>query len=604
MRNPTEQKSRMEKAANGSRPRDAGKIIRRLWKYLAGYKYLFMLAVLLVLVSNIVALFGPEITGKAIGAIGDNEGEVDFPLVFKYISYLVVIYVFAALVGYLQSMLMIHITQKITVRMRNDLFARLSRLRVSYFDRRQAGDILSVLTYDVNTVNESLALDFIQIVTSAVTIIGSLVMMLRIKPILVLVFAVTIPISICFTKFITKRVRPLFRARSAKLGELNGFVEEMTAGCRTIRAYSRENEIVSDFDFKNDEAVDAYTKSEYYGTVTGPGVMFINNLSLSFVSIFGSILYMFGKIKLEGLSSFVLYSRKFSGPINEIANIYSEIQSALAAGERVFRLIDEEEEPADVEDAVKFERLSDRVDFDRVTFGYDPEKIIIRDLSFSAPKGKMIAIVGHTGAGKTTIINLLMRFYDANSGDIRFDGKEIKEFERDSIRRAYTMVLQDTWLFRGTVYENIAYGAGDVTMEQVVEAAKAAKIHSFITKLPEGYNTVLTDDGINISKGQKQLLTIARAMLVGSEMLILDEATSNVDTRTEQAIQAAMRVLMEGKTCFVIAHRLSTVRDADEILVMDGGVIVERGTHDELIALGGSYRELYYSQFDSGESVS
>jgi ATP-binding cassette subfamily B protein len=293
----------------------------------------------------------------------------------------------------------------------------------------------------------------------------------------------------------------------------------------------------------------------------------------------------------------VLYSRKFSGPINEIANIYSELQSALAAAERVFRLLDEEEEPADIEDAVSFERLTSEVDFDRVTFGYVPEKTIIRDLSFRAPRGKMIAIVGHTGAGKTTIINLLMRFYDADSGEIRFDGKEIKEFKRDSIRRAYTMVLQDTWLFRGTVFENIAYGAGDVTMEQVVEAAKAAKIHSFITKLPDGYNTILSDDGVNISKGQRQLITIARAFLSDAPMLILDEATSNVDSRTEIQIQDAMNDLMKGRTCFVIAHRLSTIQNADTILVVRDGEITEQGTHDELIKLGGFYSTLYNSQF-------
>ena len=410
---------------------------------------------------------------------------------------------------------------------------------------------------------------------------------------LVLIFVFTIPITFFFTRWMTKRVRPLFRRRSAKLGELNGFVEEMLSGQKTIRAYGREKAVTERFDEKNTAAVDAYTKAEANGTLTGPSVNFINNLSLALVCVFSSILLIKGKIRLGDLSSFVQYSRKFSGPINEVANIISELQSAIAAAERVFSLIDAKQELADAENAKVLTKVDGDVQLREVDFSYVKGTPIIEGLNLHAQPGSLTAIVGPTGAGKTTIINLLMRFYDVDGGAIYVDGNEIRDLTRASLRKAYSMVLQDTWLFHGTIFENIAYGKPGATMEE------AARIHSYISRLPQGYDTVLSDNGTSISKGQKQLLTIARAMLLDAHMLILDEATSNVDTRTEQRIQAAMRTLMKGKTCFVIAHRLSTIRSADNILVLDKGRVVEQGTHEELMAKKGFYRKLYDSQFDS-----
>jgi ATP-binding cassette subfamily B protein len=394
-------------------------------------------------------------------------------------------------------------------------------------------------------------------------------------------------------------VRPLFRRRSAKLGQLNGFVEEMLNGQKTIRAYGREDAVLTAFDQKNNDAVQAYTVAETNGTITGPSVNCINNLSLALVCVFGSVLFLRGKVGLGDLSSFVQYSRKFSGPINEIANIIAELQSAFAAAERVFTLIDADPEAPDAADAEELTDVKGDVRFRQVDFSYDPGKPIIQGLNFHAAPGSLTAIVGPTGAGKTTIINLLMRFYDVNGGAVLVDGKDIRTLTRATLRKAFTMVLQDTWLFHGTIFDNIAYGKPDATMEEVVAAAKAAHIHSYISRLPQGYNTVLSDNGTSISKGQKQLLTIARAMLLDAHMLILDEATSNVDTQTEQQIQAAMRQLMQGKTCFVIAHRLSTIRSADHILVLQGGKVAEQGTHEALMARDGIYKKLYLSQFDA-----
>ena len=394
-------------------------------------------------------------------------------------------------------------------------------------------------------------------------------------------------------------MRPLFRKRSAKLGALNGFVEEMLSGQKTIRAYGREQAVLAGFDRKNNEAVDAYTDAEANGTITGPCINFINNISLSLVCMFGALLFLRGEVLLGDLSTFVQYSRKFSGPINEFANIMAEIQSAFAAAERVFGLIDADPETPDSADAEVLTDTSGDVRLQNVDFSYVPGKPIIENLSFHAKPGSLTAIVGPTGAGKTTIINLLMRFYDVDDGAVLVDGKDIRNLTRDSLRKAYTMVLQDTWLFHGTIYDNIAYGKPGATREEVEAAAKAARIHGYISRLPEGYNTILSDNGTSISKGQKQLLTIARAMLLDAHMLILDEATSNVDTRTEQQIQAAMRQLMKGKTCFVIAHRLSTIQSADHILVLDAGQVVEQGTHAELMEKGGFYCKLYQSQFDS-----
>ena len=576
-----------------------GKLLRRLWRYLGRNRVLLVLALLLSLTSSLLALYGPKLSGTAINAIDLGEGKVDFDTVIRCAVLMVIFYITAAGLTYLLNIVMIRLSRRVSRQMRHDVFERLSALPVSYFDRFQTGDIISTITYDVDTVNQSLSTDLLQILQSIVTVTVSFVMMLTIAPQLVLIFLVTIPITILFTRWQTKRVRPLFRRRSARLGQLNGFVEEMLNGQKTIRSYGREDAVLEEFDKKNNAAVEAYTVAEIHGTITGPSVNCINNLSLALVCVFGSVLFLRGKVGLGDLSSFVQYSRKFSGPINEIANIIAELQSAFAAAERVFTLIDAEPEAPDAADAEELTDVKGDVRFEQVDFSYDPGKPIIQGLNFHAAPGSLTAIVGPTGAGKTTIINLLMRFYDVNGGAVLVDGKDIRTLTRASLRKAFTMVLQDTWLFHGTIFDNIAYGKPGATMEEVVAAAKAAHIHSYISRLPQGYNTVLSDNGTSISKGQKQLLTIARAMLLDAHMLILDEATSNVDTQTEQQIQAAMRQLMQGKTCFVIAHRLSTIRSADHILVLQGGKVAEQGTHEALMAQDGIYKKLYLSQFDA-----
>lgn len=578
------------------KPRDRRYVLIRLWSYLYQYKWLLFLALFLTIVSNLLGLIGPMLSGYAIDAIhGPND--VNFPLVFFYAGLMIGFYAVSSLLTYLLTRITIRFSQRVIYQMRKDVFNTLMGLPVGYFDRTQTGDIVSRISYDIDTVNASLSNDLLQICTSIITVVGSLAMMLMIAPVLVSVFVITIPASILLTKYMTRRVRPLFRKRSAKLGELNGYSEEIISGQKTIKAYHQEETMISRFDQKNTEAVDAYYNADYYGSMTGPSVNFINNLSLSLVSVLGAILYLFQNISIGNLSSFVLYSRKFSGPINEAANILSELQSATAAAERIFRLIDEAPEPADAPDAIELTDVRGDVRMEHVRFGYLPGQTIIHDLSFHAEPGSLTAIVGPTGAGKTTLINLLMRFYDPQSGSITVDGKEISGLTRSSLRKAYTMVLQDTWLFTGTIYENISYGKEDATLEDVVQACKAANIHEAIMQMPQGYETVLTGDGSGLSKGQKQMLTIARAMLLDSKMLILDEATSNVDTQTEKKIQLAMRELMKGKICFVIAHRLSTIQNADHILVVQNGDIVEQGTHDTLLKQGGLYSKLYYSQF-------
>lgn len=594
---------RLEAAHNESQGRSLVQrkhTILRLGRYMIQYKWLLLLAFIMTVGSNLLALVGPMLSGYAIDAIEPGMGKVEFSRVFHYAGWMAAFYVISSVLSYALSVLMITISRKVVYRMRKDVFDKMLALPAGYYDLHQTGDIISRISYDIDTVNESLSSDLIQILTTVITVGGALYMMVVISPRLVLVFAFTVPLSACITKFITGKTRPLFRARSASLGNLNGFVEEMVTGQKTLKAYCQEENVIRKFAERNKDAVETYYRAEYYGSVVGPMVNFINNLSLSLISVFGALLYLAGYMTVGQISSFVLYSRKFSGPINEAANIMSDLQSALAAAERVFVLMDEIPETADAPGAAELgregEEVRGEVELSHVDFGYEKDRIILHDLSLKADPGRLIAVVGPTGAGKTTLINLLMRFYDPNSGEIRVDGHEIREVTRKSLRKSYAMVLQDTWLFHGSIYENLAYGKEGATMEEVVAAAKAARIHSFIKRLPEGYDTILTDDGTNISKGQKQLLTIARAMLLEARMLILDEATSNVDTRTEIQIQEAMRKLMEGKTCFVIAHRLSTIRNADLILVIKQGEVVEKGTHEELMRAEGEYFLMYTAQ--------
>ncbi len=582
-------------------------IIIRLGKYVIKEWPLFIGAIIFTLISNQLSLMGPKYSGAAIDAIEFSAGK-DLSAVWENVIKMAVCYILSAVLSYFLAVIMVHLSQRIVYTMRKQLFEKLNTLPVGYFDTHPTGDIVSRISYDIDTINSSLSHDLVQVMTSIYTVIGSLVFMWNISKPMILIFAFTVPASILFTRFRSKKVRPLFSERSRRLGELNGFAEEMLSGTRTIEAYGKQDVISERFNERNETAMEAYYRAEYYGATLGPSVNLINNFSMSLIAMLGGILYMLSVggrfdetsmffITLGGVAQFVQYSRKFAGPINEFANILHEFQSAFSAAERVFRIIDEEPEPEDDKDACSLEKVDGFVEFEDVSFGYTSEKSTLRDINITAKPGKTIALVGPTGAGKTTIINLLMRFYDADSGEIRLDSVPAKKIKRKDLRKAYTMVLQDTWLFHGTIFENIVYGKENATMEEVKAAAKAARIDSYIESLPDGYDTVLSDDGTNISKGQRQLITIARAFLSDAPMLILDEATSNVDSRTEIKIQEAMTELMKGRTCFVIAHRLSTIQNADSILVVQGGTIIEQGTHDELMQKGGFYSTLYNSQF-------
>ena len=580
------------------KPKDARGTFRRLLSYIADYKLIIVIAVALSFVGNICGLISPSLAGKAINEAAAGVGKVNMDRVKYYAIRMLIFYLISSFTTIFISILMTITSKNIARKMRHDVFDKMMKLPVSYFDTNAAGDIISRVSYDIDVVCTSLSTDVVHIMTSTVTVIGSFVMMLTISPPLAMIVVLTLPFCIRFTVKMRKRTQPRYRRRSASYGALNGFVEEMLSGQKTIQAYAYGTKVCEDFDKVNTEAAEAYYAADSLGSTIGPTMTMINNLSLSLIACFGSIFYMSGIVSLGQISSFVLYSRRFTGPINEIANIINEIFSALSAAERVFGMLDASEEPEDDENAVVLSDVKGNVELQNVSFGYEPGKTILHNLSLRADAGKTIAIVGPTGGGKTTIINLLMRFYDIDSGAILVDSGDIRGYTRSSLRNAYAMVLQDTWVFNGTIFENIAYGKENATMDEVIAAAKAARIHSFIMQLPEGYQTVISEDGGNISKGQKQMLTIARAMLYDSKMLILDEATSNVDTGTERQIQAAMLQLMKGKTCFVIAHRLSTIRNADRILVVKNGDVVEQGDHSSLMAQKGFYYELYSAQFE------
>ena len=583
-------------------------IFFRLSKYVLHQWPLFITALALTLGANQLSLMGPKYSGAAIDAI-EFESGVNFPVVWKNVIFMLICYVISAILSYVLSFVMIHLSQRIIYKMRRQVFEKLTTLPVNFFDTHATGDIISHLSYDIDTINSTLSHDVVQVMTSIYTVVGSLIFMWNISKPMILIFFITVPVSILFTRYRSKIVRPLFRKRAKKYGELNGFAEEMLTGSRTISAYGRQEVISSRFNKINDEAMDAFYKAEYHAALLYPTINLINNISLTLVAIMGGILYMYSQngtflatsiffITLGGVAQFVQYSRKFAGPINEFSNILHEFQSAFSAAERVFAILDEEPEKADSENAAELNTVDGDVRLKDVTFGYTEDKTILKNVFVTAEKGQTVAIVGPTGAGKTTIINLLMRFYDPQSGEILIDGIPSIDIKRKDLRLAFTMVLQDTWLFQGTIYDNIVYGREDATPEEVYAAARSAKIASYIESLPDGYNTVLSDDGVNISKGQKQLITIARAFLSKAPILILDEATSNVDSRTEMQIQTAMTELMKNKTCFIIAHRLSTIQNADTILVVKDGTIIEQGNHDELIKLKGFYHSLYHSQFN------
>jgi ATP-binding cassette subfamily B protein len=569
-------------------------VLRRLWDYLYFYKTKLFIAIFLTIVANVLSLIGPFLTGRTVDAMTDG---VDFDKVFLFAGLMIVFYGVSALLNYILAIVMVKISQSVVFKMRSDLFEKLNRVKISYFDKNQIGDVISKMSYDIDTINTSLATDVVSILTSSITIILSFIMMLIMSPILVLVFVVTLPISIIITRVLSKIVKKKFRIRNQALGELNGFAEEMITGQRTIQSYVQEENVLKRFEKINQETTDAAYQAGYYASSVGPSIGFVSNLSVALVGVFGGILYFLGSLSLGNLTSFTLYSRRFSGPINQMSNIIADIQSALAAAERVFRVLDEDEEVVDDPNAIEAENVKGNIELKNVSFGYLDNQLVLKNVSLKTDQGKVIAIVGPTGAGKTTLVNLLMRFYEIDKGEILLDGVDTKKITRASLRKAFSMVLQDTWIFHGTVFDNIAYGNDKISRLEVEEAAKKAHIHTFIKHLPQGYDTILTDEGLNISKGQKQLLVIARAMLSKTKMLILDEATSNVDTHTEVQIQKAMLALMKNKTTFVIAHRLSTIKNADLILVVKEGNIVEQGTHQALLNAKGFYNELYQSQF-------
>ena len=579
------------------RPKDTKGTLIKLYKTLLPFKVLIIFVVVLSIFSCVLSLLGPYFCGEAINEVEKGPGMIDFSIVWKWAVMMLVSYLFSEVVYLTINLIMVSVSKKTGYILRKECFEKLHRLPVSVFDDNSAGDILSRISYDVDVVATSIQTDISQIITTIITVLGSFFMMLKISLPLSCITMVTLPITIIYTIHIKGITRPLYSKRSEKYGEMNGFVEEMFSGEKTIQAYSYEENVSKEYAKINKEASDAYFNADVRGVTIGPTMGMMNNLSLALNGMIGSILYMFSFATLGQLSSFILYSRKFAGPINELSNIMNEIFSALSAAERIYSFLGMKEDPEDAPDAIELTSGEGRVELRDVSFSYSPEKEILHSVSFSTEKGKTLAIVGETGAGKTTIINLLMRFYRPQGGKILIDGIDSAKLTDRSLRSQFAMVLQDTWLFRGTILENIAYGREDATREEVVEAAKKAGIHHFITTLEKGYDTVISENGGNISKGQKQLLTIARAFLSKAPVLILDEATSNVDTSTEKKVQEAMTALMKGRTAIVIAHRLSTIETADEIIVMSHGSVVEKGTHSSLLEKKGAYYNLYRSQF-------
>jgi len=579
------------------KPQDTKKTLRKLFTYVKEVKWLFIVAIVLTFVANALQLLGPYLTGNVIDLISDSTQIDVWEKVIQLVITMLVVYLVSSFLMYVLSSLMIYISQKIVVKMRQDLFNKFVDLSVSYFDHHQIGDLLSRISYDIDTINTSLSSDLVQLFGSFVVVIGAFVMMLWISLPLLTVFFITIPLSFLTTQYLTKRTRPLFRDRSRKLGDMNGFVEETISGLKTIKAYSQQDSMFDEFRSKNKDASDAYYKADYYGSIVGPTVGFINNISLTLISVFGSILFLFKFITIGNISSFLLYSRKFSGPISESANMVAELQSTLAAAERVFRVLDEPIEKDTDNPLTLHQPVKGNIQFKHVEFGYYVDKPVLKNVNLDIKAGSLVAIVGPTGAGKTTLINLLMRFYTPNSGNILVDGIDISQLTANDLRSSFSMVLQDSWLFHGSIYDNLIYGNEHASRDDVIRIAKEVHIHSFIERSKNGYDTLISDDGVNLSKGQRQLITIARAMLANKPMIILDEATSNVDTLTEKRIQSAMKKLMHDKTCFVIAHRLSTIINADIILVVHDGNIVEQGTHQALMLNKGHYYHLYMAQF-------
>ncbi|HBF2576654.1 TPA: ABC transporter ATP-binding protein [Clostridioides difficile] len=595
----------------GQKANDFKGTMRKLIAYLSKFKISIILVIVFAIGSASFSIVGPKILGKATTKIfeglvskvsGGNVG-IDFNAIGKILTFLLFLYLISALFSFIQGFIMSGISQKVSYNLRKEISAKLDRLPMKYFDTKTHGEILSRITNDIDTLNQSLNQSMTQLITSVTTMIGVLIMMLSISGIMTLVAVLILPISMFVISRIIKKSQKYFRYQQEYLGNVNGQVEETYSGQTIVKAFNREDEVIEEFDKLNDSLYNSAWKSQFLSGIMQPLMMFIGNLGYVMVSILGGWLAIKKTIEVGDIQSFIQYVRNFTQPMTQIAQVANLLQSTAAASERVFEFLEEEEEVQIVENAVSIDGLEGKIDFENVNFGYNPNKTIINDFSVNVKPGQKVAIVGPTGAGKTTIVKLLMRFYDVNSGSILIDGHNIKDFNRSELREMFGMVLQDTWLFSGSIMENIRYGKLNATDEEVIEAAKSAHVHRFIKTLPDGYKMKLNEEASNVSQGQKQLLTIAHAILADPKILILDEATSSVDTRTEVLIQKAMDNLMEGRTSFVIAHRLSTIRDADMILVMNEGDIVEQGNHEELLKKGGFYANLYNSQFEEDEAM-
>lgn len=593
----------------GEKAKDFKGSMVRILRYMGRYKFRFFLMFFFAVAGTIFNIWGPKILGKAttelfsgLVAKVNGTGGIDFEKIGMILLSVMALYLVSSCFSFIQGFVMTGISNDVTYNLRKDISKKINRLPMNYFESRTNGEILSRVTNDVDTLQMSLNQSMTQLITSVTTLVGVLFMMLSINVWMTAAALLILPVSMLIINFVMKHSQKYFRDQQNYLGKVNGQIEENYGGHNVVKVFSKEQDVVREFEEDNKKLYESAWKSQFFSGMMMPVMQFVGNLGYVMVAFLGGVFTIKGSIEVGDIQSFFQYIRNFTQPIQQIAQVTNLLQSSAAASERVFEFLDEPEEVQKAEHPVSVENLSGEVQFDHVSFGYDPEKIIIHDFSAKVKDGQKIAIVGPTGAGKTTMVKLLMRFYDVNSGQIRVDGHDIRDFNRSELREMFGMVLQDTWLFSGTIMENIRYGRLDATDEEVIAAAKAAHIHNFIMQQPGGYQMVLDEETSNISQGQKQLLTIARAILADNKILILDEATSSVDTRTEMRIQKAMNNLMKGRTSFVIAHRLSTIKDADLILVMKDGDIIEQGNHIELLEKGGFYAELYNSQFENGSN--
>ena len=589
----------------GEKAKDFKGAIKKVLNYIGKYKIAVVFVMIFAACSTVFSVLGPKIMGMATTSLAEGlmakitgTGGIDFPYIGKVLLFVLGLYLLGSALSFIQGYIMTGITQKICYRLRKEISEKINRMPMKYFESRTYGEVLSRITNDVDTLGVGLNQSITQIITSAATIIGVLVMMLSISPLMTLIALVVLPVSGILVSLVVKKSQKHFITQQEYLGKINGQVEESYGGHLVIKAYNKEDEMVESFDETNEVLYKSAWKSQFLSGIMMPLMQFVGNLGYAAVALSGGMLAIRGVITIGDIQAFIQYVKSFTQPIQQIAQVTNQVQSMAAAAERVFEFLGEDEEEQITEHPVSVKNLEGNVEFEHVKFGYHENQIIIRDFSAEVKAGQKIAIVGPTGAGKTTMVKLLMRFYDVNEGAIRIDGHDIRTFNRRELRDAFGMVLQDTWLFKGTIMENIRYGRLDATDEEVIAAAKAAHAHHFIQTLPGGYQMELNEDASNVSQGQKQLLTIARAILADNRILILDEATSSVDTRTEILIQSAMDNLMRGRTSFVIAHRLSTIKNADLILVMKDGDIIEQGDHEELLLKGGFYADLYNSQFE------